>query len=133
MGFTKNYADTILQDLFSGAYIALGTGAPTETTDSYGKVSYTLNEASGEGYERVAASVGEFKPDSGKIKNSKYIYFPEATQPWGTISHMYIVTDKNPGNDTLRYFGALNQSVPVPANTVPLFKPNTINISLDAD
>lgn len=128
MGFTKNYADTILQNLFSGAYIALGTGAPTETTDSHGKVSYTLNEASGEGYERVAASVGEFKPDSGKIKNSKYIYFPEATQPWGTISHMYIVD----GSGTLRYFGALNASVPVPANTVPLFKPNTINISLDA-
>ena len=37
------------------------------------------------------------------------------------------------GSGNLRYFGALNASVAVSANTVPLFKPNTINISLDAD
>ena len=129
MGFTTNYANTILTNLFSGAYIALATSAPTATTSGSG-----LSEPpTAAGYARSAAANGKFSAANRTIKNGEYVYFPEATDSWGTITHMCVVDSQNRGSGNLRYFGALNNSVPVSANTVPLFKPSTINISLDAD
>lgn len=125
MGFTSSYANTILTNLFSGAYIALSTTTPTAAG---GNVSEPPSAA---GYERVAASEGSFSASGGKITNTKYIYYPEATASWGTPSHMCLYTGKTDG--TLRYFGALTSAQPVGANTVPLFKPETISIALDAD
>lgn len=124
MGFTSSYADTILKDLFSGAYIALSTTTPTAAGGN-------VTEPSGNGYARAAASDGSFSASGGVITNGKYVYFPEATASWGTITHMCLHTASSGG--TLRYFGALNSSVSVGANTVPLFKPGTISIALDAD
>lgn len=124
MGFTQSQANTILQNLFSGAYIALSTTTPS--SDETG-----VTEPSGKGYERAAASGGSFTSDKGIIKNKAYVYFPEATGSWGTITHMCLYTAKT--NGTLKYFGALNSAVSVGENTVPLFKPETISIALDAD
>ena len=129
MGFTTNYANTILTSLFSGAYIALATSAPTATTSGSG----LAEPPTAAGYARTAASAGSFNATARKIKNKAYIYFPEATDSWGTITHMCVVDSANRGSGNLRYFGALNSPVSVPPNSVPLFKPNTINISLDAD
>lgn len=129
MGFTTTYANTILTSLFSGAYIALTTSAPTATTTGSG----LAEPPTAAGYARAAAANGNFSATNRTIKNGEYVYFPEATDSWGTITHMCVVDSKNRGSGNLRYFGALNNSVPVAANTVPLFKPNTINISLDAD
>lgn len=127
MGFTTTYANTILANLFSGTYIALTTSAPTATTTGSGLAEPPADA----GYARSEALNGKFSASNRAIKNGAYIYFPEATNSWGTITHMCVVSAKTAGD--LRYFGALNTSVPVAANTVPLFKPNTINISLDAD
>ena len=129
MGFTTNYANTILTSMFSGAYIALATSAPTATTTGSG----LAEPPAAAGYARSAAANGKFSAANRTIKNGDYVYFPEATDSWGTITHMCVVDNKDRGSGNLRYFGALNNSVPVTANTVPLFKPNTINISLDAD
>lgn len=132
MGFTTNYANTILTSLFSGAYIALATSAPTATTSGSG----LAEPPTAAGYARAEASTGKFKADARKIKNMEYIYFPEATDSWGMITHMCVVSAKTNGD--LRYFGPVTNpsgevGVAVGSNTVPLFKPNTINISLDAD
>lgn len=129
MGFTTNYANTILTNTFSGAYIALATSAPTATTSGSG-LSEPPRAA---GYARSAAANGKFSAANRTIKNGEYVYFPEATDSWGTITHMCVVDSANRGSGNLRYFGALNSPVSVTANSVPLFKPNTINISLDAD
>ena len=128
MGFTTDYANTILKNLVQSAYVALATAAPT--ADSTG---LTLAEPSGGGYERVALNTtnGNFSAAERVLTNGAYIYFPEATDSWGTITHMCFVTAASGGS--LRYFGALNNAVAVAANTVPLFKPGSINISLDAD
>lgn len=127
MGYTTDYANEILTNTFSGAYIALATSAPTADTSGSG----LAEPSTAAGYARSEASTGKFSAAARKITNYAYIYFPEATDSWGTITHMCVTTAKTGGN--LRYFGALKSSVPVPANTVPLFKPQTINISLDAD
>lgn len=129
MGFTTTYANTILTNLFSGAYIALATSAPTATTSGSG----LAEPPTAAGYARAAASAGNFKAADRAITNQAYVYFPEATDSWGTITHMCVVDSQNRGSGNLRYFGALNTPLPVAANSVPLFKPNAINISLDAD
>lgn len=128
MGFTTNYANTILSSLVNGAYIALATTSPSATS-----TGNTIVEPSGGGYARAAvnSTSGGFTVSNRVLKNKEYIYFPEATASWGTITHMCICAAKTGGD--LRYYGALNSSVSVGANTVPLFKPETISISLDAD
>ena len=134
MGFTTNYANTILTQLFSGSYIALATSAPTATTSGSGLAEPPTSA----GYARAAANTGSFKADARKIINKAYIYFPEATDSWGTITHMCVVTGESRGTGDLRYFGQITNpsggiGVNVGPNSVPLFKPNAINISLDAD
>lgn len=126
MGFTTDYANTILTSLFSGAYIALTTASPSASS-----TGSNLSEPSGNGYARAQASQGSFSASARTIKNTKYVYYPEATGSWGTITHMCVCSAETGGQ--LRYYGALNSSVSVSANTVPLFKPQTIQISLDAD
>lgn len=129
MGFTTTYANTILANLASGSYVALTTAAPTANSTG----SNLSEPSSANGYARVAVNStnGNFAAAARVLTNGSYIYFPEATASWGTITHMCFVSAASGG--ALRYFGALNSSVSVGANTVPLFKPGTINISLDAD
>lgn len=135
MGFTTAYANNILKNLFGDSkYVALATSAPT--ADSTGS---DIAEPSAEaGYERSRVYDGNFSATNRTITNGSYIYFPEATSSWGTIRYLCIVSTKERGTGTLDYFGQITDSkgtvgVEVGANTVPLFKPNTINISLDAD
>jgi hypothetical protein len=117
MGFTTSYANTILTNAFSNCYIAL--------LDSSGNEVSTT----GTGYKRAATSGGSFTASNGKITNGAYIYYPEAQASWGTITQMALYTAVTGGDK--RYQGALTAAVPVAADTVPLFKPNAINISLD--
>lgn len=122
MGFTTSYANDILKTLFSGAYLALST---TEPAADGGNVT---EPAAANGYARADASKSSFSTANRTVKNTAYVYYPEATASWGTITHLCIYK-----SGTLVYFGKLNEPVSVPANTVPLFKPETIQISLDAD
>lgn len=135
MGFTTNYANNILKTLFgSNKYIALTTQAPT--ADSTGATIVEPN--ADDGYARAKVSNGNFTAENRTIKNGDYIYFPEATKSWGKIKYLCVVDSGTRGAGTLDYFGQITNSdgqvgVDVDPNTVPLFKPNTINISLDAD
>lgn len=125
MGFTTSYANTILKNLVSGASIGL-----SQTTPNASGGNITEPDSS-DGYKRVVvnSTIGAFSASERVLTNDAYVYFPEATASWGTITHMCIYDSSG----TLRYFGKLNSSVSVAANTVPLFKPGTISIALDAD
>lgn len=129
MGFTTNYANTILTNLVKGVYCALTTAAPTATSSG----STIVEPSTANGYKRVqiTATNGDFSAAERVLTNGAYIYFPEATASWGTITHLCFCDTESSG--TLRYFGALNSPVAVAANTVPLFRPQAISISLDAD
>ena len=70
MAVTKNYSNTMLQNLFSGAYIGLSTTQPN--VEGAG----VTEPASGTGYARVAASAGGFSASNGAITNNNYLYFP---------------------------------------------------------
>ena len=123
MPITKTYANTILSSLFSSAYIGLSTTMPS--VDGSG-----VNEPpASSGYNRVAASAGGFSSSNGAITNNAYIYFPEASASWGTITYV-CVFDGNSQSSRLRYFGALTVAKEVEANSVPLFRPQSINISV---
>jgi hypothetical protein len=119
MGFTTQYANSILTTLFNGASVGLSTTTPSVDGKSY-------SEPSGNGYKKVPldGSSGNITVSDRKATNKAYIYFPEATASWGTITHLLVF------NGSLSYFGKLNSAVAVEANTVPLFRPETLNISL---
>ena len=124
---TSNYANTILGNMFSGAYIGLSTTEPT-------KAGANITEpATANGYARVAASQGGFIALSGTIRNANYVYFPEATASWGTVTHLIVSgsSSRSSGTDSsLRYVGELTASVAVGANTVPLFRPNALSVTI---
>ena len=123
MAVTKAYSNTMLQNLFSGAYIGLSTTQPN--TEGTG----VTEPASGTGYARVSASNGGFSASNGSVTNNNYLYFPEATVSWGTILYLCVFENSSPGA-RLRYFGALTVAKTVEANSVPLFRPGSINISV---
>lgn len=130
MALTTEYANQILSNLMTNAYIGLSITAPNA---SGGNVT---EPSSGANYSRVPAAMASFKVANKTISNEYYVYFPEATESWGTITHLCVFS--KPGvssgqeENVLRYYGALNAPVLVNANSVPLFRPGTINISMDA-
>ena len=123
MAVTKSYSNTMLQNLFSGAYIGLSTTQPS--VDGTGVTEL----ASGTGYARVSANGGSFAASNGAITNNSYLYFPEATVSWGTVLYL-CVFDGSASSARLRYFGALTAAKTIEANSVPLFRPGSINISV---
>ena len=119
MAVSTDYANTILSALFQGATIGLSTTAPN-------KAGRNITEpAASAGYARVQASQGSFKAENGKITNKAYVYFPEATASWGTVSHLCIY-----GGTTLRYFGAFTTPRQIVASSVPLFRPGALNVTM---
>lgn len=123
MAVTKTYANTILTNLFSNAYVGLSTTQPQE--DGTG----VTEPASSIGYARVAASGGGFTATDGAITNRSYLYFPEATAAWGRVLYL-CVFEGNSSTSKLRYYGALSTAKDIEINSVPLFRPGSINISI---
>lgn len=121
MAVTTTYANTILTNLFSGAYIGLSS---TEPDADGGNIT---EPPSSNGYARVAASQGGFSASNKQIKNNNYIYFPLATSDWGTCPYLCIF-DSSGSNAKLRYYGALSNVQEIVADTVPLFRPNALEI-----
>jgi hypothetical protein len=123
MAVTKTYSNTMLTNMFSGAYIGLSTTQPN--VDGTG----VTEPPSGTGYSRVAASGGGFSASNGTVTNSNYLYFPEATVSWGTVIYL-CVFEGNSSSSKVRYFGALTTPKTIDVNSVPLFRPGSINISI---
>lgn len=126
--FGNNYVGTILQNLFSGAYIALSTTAPTAAAGNI------TEPASASGYARVAASTGGMTVTGSTITNGNYIYWPEATAGWGTVKYIVLTSAQSAAitASNMRYAGEISPSggVSVGANTVPLFRPGALSVSI---
>ena len=123
MAVTKTYANTMLTNIFSSAYIGLSTTQPN--VDGTG----VTEPASGTGYARVPANNGGFTAANGNVTNSNYLYFPEATTAWGRVLYL-CVFEGNSTTSKLRYFGALTTPKDITVNSVPLFRPGSINVSI---
>lgn len=123
MAVTKSFSDTLLSSIFSNAYIGLSTTQPS--VDGTG----VTEPSASAGYKRVAASGGSFVSNNGMISNTNYIYFPEATSSWGTVTHICVFSGTG-SSAQLRYFGELSPQKEIGINSVPLFRPQSINVSL---
>jgi hypothetical protein len=123
MAVTKYYSNTMLQSLFSSAYIGLSTTAPSVDGTGF------TEPAQDTGYSRIPASSGSFAATNGTITNKNYLYFPEATTTWGAVAYLCIF-DGSSSSAKLRYYGALTVAKTIEANSVPLFRPGSINISV---
>ena len=121
MAVSVEYANTILEVLFSGATIGLSTTTPNVNGGDI------TEPAASAGYARVSASQGAFKADGGTIRNTAYVYFPEATDSWGTVTHLCVYGSSN---NALRYFGAFTTPRLISANSVPLFRPGTLSVTM---
>ena len=121
--FGANYANTILTNLFTNAYIGLSTTAPTAAGGN-------VTEPSGNGYGRVAANSGSFSASGGIITNGSYIYFEEATASWGTITHIIVCDSATGDGDHVLYVGELTSGITIAANTVPLFRPGAFSVTI---
>ena len=122
--FSTTYIGTILINLFSGSYIALSTTAPTAAGGNITEPS------AASGYARVAASTGGMTVSGNTITNGNFIYWPEATASWGTVTYIALMTAASGGS--MRYAGEITPSggVSVGANTVPLFRPGALSVSI---
>ena len=87
------------------------------------------------GYERTLLGNYQSKdselmgePVGGNIKNSKIIYLPEAISSWGTVTHFALFSSATAGSPF--FIGALKNPMEIPAGYVPIFRANTLSITI---
>ena len=124
MGFTRTKANSILNEMFP-CYIGLSTTEPDENG-----LQVTEPPASA-GYTRMQITVMS-TASNGQISNSGgTIFFPEAEETWGTITHFALYTTA--AGSVPFYTGALTAPVTVPAEYIPIFRKNSFIIGIDKD
>lgn len=126
MSKKTNYLETeIIDHIFNkGAwtapatmYAALHTADPTETG--------AVGELSGSGYARTAVAWGS--SSGGSIQNNATVSFPQATAPWGTVTH-FSLWDASSGGNAL-YYGTLAASKTIATDDIFEFLSGGITIS----
>lgn len=128
----------------STCYIGLLTEEPTITTeptlDPDGKVIpagtvYYSEPDTNAGYSRT--QIGYYQNTSGQLMdtpvdgistNKAAIFFPEATESWGTVRYFALFNAQTEGTPFL--WGELSQEVTIPANYIPLFRVGSLTIKL---
>lgn len=120
MPFTDASVTAILNSYCKG-YIGLLTSAPSDPEYS---------EISGTGYARVNISSIMHNTSARVLENdADIIYFPEAESAWGTATYFAIFGSSEGG--TMKCYGALDSSVSITANTVPLFRVGKLKFTLN--
>ena len=128
MAKTHYLEDRILNEVLRGidytppatVYVALFT-TPTDK-DGGG------TEVSGGGYARQPVTFGAPGPgtDGHKVSNSAEVLFPEATAPWGVVTHVAIFDAATAGN--MLYQGALEESRDVKTGDQVRFKAGDLSV-----
>lgn len=102
----------------STVYVGLFTADPTDAGSGA--------EVSGGSYARQSAAFGA--PSNGASLNSAALEFPQATAPFGTITHFGILDSLTGGN--LLYHGALTASKVIDTGDVFKFATGSITVTL---
>ena len=130
MPFTDSYKNTLLNDIFSGKYLGLGTsangGEPTIDT-----------EASSTGYERRAATAGAFAKQGTWMTNTSKIRFDEALNSggWGTIAYLQVhesSNNANPSRYSQTFYIQLNEAKMVSQDYMPIFSAYSISVGISS-
>ena len=142
--FSTSFASSIV-DIFGGnvyiapitsCYIGLSTTTPdtdgsnfTEPSSAYAYARVLLGQRSSSAstynphYMVASGSAGV-----GTLQNDRIIYFNEATGSWGTITHFGLFTSASATTPFI--YGALQSSVTILANYVPMFRAGNLVITL---
>lgn len=123
MPFSIKTANTILNNYVKSKYMGLFSSAPSDSA-----AGVTFTELGGSGYARASLSTAMASAANRAITNSTIIYFPEAESSWGTATHFGIFDSKSGGEPII--YGALDSSVAIPANYVPMFRVGQFNLNL---
>jgi hypothetical protein len=134
MSFSNYLENKILDHFFGGTvlapsgtlYVALNTGVPSD--DAGGN----FLEPVGNGYARVAHTNTKSNwttSSNGALENSTAVTFPQATGPWGTVTHFGIYDASTGGN--IYGSGALVLSKTIVSGDTPSFPSGALDISLD--
>lgn len=106
-------ANAILNEIFAPGYtIALFTSDPN--TGAY-------TQPTSPSYQKYTINSGDFRTDGGAISTARHLLFGLALDEWASESNPVRAFGVYAGN-TLIYWGMLNTPVPIPADTVPVFK-----------
>lgn len=118
----KSQYASIAATCYIGLLKSVSNGAvEPDTTAGYGRTQL--------GYYQNGAGQLMGTPTNGKITNTQIIYFPEATDSWGTVTHFGLFTSASGGTPFL--WGALSEPVNIPAGYVPLFRVGKLAISIE--
>lgn len=131
-----DYSEGVIRDWMSQAtdaptaptdlYIALHTSQPGESPDG-------TTEVSASDYSRVQTTAGTdwATPNENDFENASEIAFSEATNDWGTISHVSIWTaSMGSGGNCLAAFD-LNSNVTISTGDQAVFSAGDLSFSLD--
>lgn len=136
MAFTKTGSTSVLNGLIgkssgplSSCYIALSSTAPnadgTNFTEPPASTGYARAVV---GLTSQSATQVMSSPSNGTTVNDRIIFFPEATQSWGTLTHFGLYSAQNSG--TLILYGALSSPITVASSYVPLFRAGNFSLTL---
>ena len=106
-------------------YIGLSSQNP-------GKAGTNAIEPTGGNYARVqysnTSSAYWSEPINGVMHNSNAITFQTSSEPWGTMTYVFIADSLTGGN--ILYYEALNTPMYVDVNTTVQFLPAALEISI---
>jgi hypothetical protein len=119
-------ANKVLDHLLQvAAYAAPTVYLAASTTDP----ASVLTEPVGNNYSRVALS-GKFSAASARSSsNTSLISFPQASGPWGTITHYALTDAPGTGAGNIIWSGALSVSKDVTANDTLSFAISNLTMS----
>ena len=145
MGMSKECKAQILRTLTgktqnvsiaSNCFIGLLTAEPSYVLVG-GESVFDSHELDGAGYSRMligaaqtaSAQVMTDADENGTSVNATTIFFPEAEEDWGTVTHFALFNSDSGGTPHL--WGELTSAVTINAGYVPIFKPGSLSITLN--
>ena len=136
MAFTTYGSTQVLNGLIgkstgplSNCYIALSTTAPNADGTNFTEPSSSAGYArSIIGLSGTTATQVMSAPSAGATSNTSIIFFPEATDSWGTVTYFGLYSSQTGGNLVL--YGTLTNPIAVAANYVPLFRVGNFSLTL---
>ena len=136
MPFNKEIANSVLANNV-GNYIALFTGAPTDSGGYSGLEPTIDNTATGVngGYKRgvIGGSSGWDTSKDRQIANKNLILMFEAREALGTKTFTHFGLFDQASGGTLKFYGELATPLTVSAGYVPLVRAFELIIAMDVD
>lgn len=140
MAFSNSYAEAYMKCICgmvqsapnTSAYIALSTTTPnpdgsnfTEPSDTYRRVQIGYYSTGSQYINKMTVTA---TGGVGTATSNDYIFFPEASASWGTVTHFGIFSAATGGVPII--YGELTAPVTIQANYVPMFRIGALVITI---